>query len=332
LLSVRGKIALVRFLSGVKKWRPADVAGLTVGQWLDTFKLPEDARKVALWLVRTATYTNNEDRLSADVAAGQIQMALVNNVLYLDNGWGSMVESLAETARRNGAEIRTGAAVTSIKRNPTDGDLTVTASGGREIQAGAVVLAAGTPGAAATLLGERPAAWADLGPEVEASVLDIGLRQGLDHPNLFGIDPPIYLVDHAKTAKHLAPEGGGLVHVAHYLPLGDDTPAAELRAGLEEHARLYGVEASNVEEQRFLLRMTVIGIVPTPASGGLAGRPAIDSSGVPGVFVAGDWVGPRGWLADATLSSGEAAGQAAARDAARLSDGVRSLPSRQDVA
>ena len=332
LLSVRGKVALVRFLSGAKKWRPADVAGLTVGEWLDTFKLPEDARKVALWLVRTATYTNNEDRLSADVAAGQIQLALVNNVLYLDNGWGSLVESLAETARRNGAEIWTGAAVTSIRRSPSGGDLTVTLSGGREIQAGAVVLAAGTPGAAASLLGDRPAAWADLGPEVEASVLDIGLRKGLEHPNLFGIDPPIYLVDHAKAAKHLAPEGGGLVHVARYLPLGDKTPAAELRAGLEEHARMYGVEPSNIAEQRFLLRMTVIGMVPTPAIGGLAGRPAIDSTGIPGVFVAGDWVGPRGWLADASLSSGEAAGQAAAGEAARRADGVRSLRTRQDVA
>jgi phytoene dehydrogenase-like protein len=332
LLSVRGKIALIRFLSGVKKWRPADLANLTVGQWLDTFKLPEDARKVALWLVRTATYTNNEDRLSADVAAGQVQMALVNNVLYLDNGWGSMVDSLAATARRNGAEIRTGAAVTSIKRSSSDGDLIVTLSGGHEIQAGAVVLAAGTPGAAATLLGDRPAAWADLGPEVEASVLDLGLHRGLEHPILFGIDPPIYLVDHARSAKHLAPEGGGLVHVARYLPLGDQTPAAELRAGLEEHARMAGVEPSNVEEQRFLLRMTVVGAVPTPASGGLAGRPAIDSTGVPGVFVAGDWVGPRGWLSDASLSSGEAAGQAAARDAGRRADGVRPLPSRQDVA
>ncbi len=331
LLSLRGKIALVRFLSGAKKWRPADVAGLTVGQWLDTFKLPEDARKVALWLVRTATYTNNEDRLSADVAAGQIQLALVNNVLYLDNGWGSMVDSLAAAAQRNGAEIRTGAAVTSIERR-SDGDLVLTLSGGEEIQAGSVVLAAGTPGATAALLGDRPPAWADLGPEVEASVLDLGLHRGLEHPNLFGIDPPIYLVDHAKSAKHLAPEGGGLVHVARYLPLGDHTPAAELRAGLEEHARMYGVEPSNVAEQRFLLRMTVVGMVPTPASGGLAGRPAIDSSGVPGVFVAGDWVGPRGWLADASLSSGEAAGQAAARDAARRADGVRTLSSRKDVA
>ena len=335
LLSMRGKVALARFLAGAKKWRPADVAGLTVGEWLDTFDLPEDARKFALWLVRTATYTNDEDTLSADVPAQQIQMALIHNVLYLDSGWASLVESLEAVARRHGAEIRAGAAVKSIERN-TDGDQTVTLSGGREIQAGTVVLATGTPAATAALLGDRPSAWADLGPEVEASVLDIGLKRALEHPNLFGIDPPIYLVDHAKSAKHLAPEGGGLVHVARYLPLGDQTPAAELKASLEEHARLYGVEPSNVAEQRFLLRMTVIGAVTTPASGGIAGRPGIDSTGIPGVYVAGDWVGPRGWLADASLSSGEAAGQAAAREAAqkaaRPADGVRALRTRQDVA
>src|SRR5581483_11089763 len=278
-------------------------------------------------------YANDEHTLSADVAAGQIQMALANNVLYLDGGWGAMVERLAATARRNGAEIRTGAAVKSVVRPSADGDVTVALADGREIKAGAVVLAAGTPGADTVLLGgDQPVAWAKLGPEVEASVLDIGLRRGLESPILFGIDPPMYLVDHARSAKDLAPAGGGLVHVLHYLPLGDKTPASELKTGLEEHARLAGVERDNVEEERFLLRMTVVGAVPTPATGGLAGRPGIDSTGVAGVFVAGDWVGPRGWLADAALSSGEAAGSAAARESTRRADGVRALRTRQDVA
>lgn len=349
LLSVRGKVALARFLGGVKKWRPEELAGLTVGQWLDGLKLPDDARKFVLFLVRTTTYANDEHSLSADVAASQIQMALANNVLYLDGGWESLVDGLAATARRNGAEIRTGAAVKSLFRPSAEADVIVTLTGGEEIRAGSVVLAAGGPGAAATLLGgERPAAWAKLGPEVEASVLGIGLRRSLDPPILFGIDPPMYLVDHAWSAKGLAPAGGGLVHVLHYLPLGDRTPAAELRAGLEQHARMAGIEPSTIAAERFLLRMPVVGAVPTPESGGLAGRPAIDSTGVPGVFVAGDWVGPRGWLADASLSSGESAGAAAAltaerssggsagaapaRDGVRKADGVPLVRSRQDVA
>jgi phytoene dehydrogenase-like protein len=270
--------------------------------------------------------------VSADVAAGQIQLALANGVLYLDGGWASLVDTLAATARRNGAEIRAAAAVTAISGPSAGGPLITVVVDGREIHAGAVVLAAGTPAADAALLGGRPSAWVDLGPEVEASCLDLGLRRGLEHPVLFGIDPPIYLVDHAGSATGLAPAGGGLVHVLHYLPLGDGTPADVLRAGLEEHARLAGVDPSAVEEQRFLLRMTVVGAVPTPVADGLAGRPAIDSTGVPGVYVAGDWVGSRGWLADAALSSGEAAGRAAAREAARRADGVPSRPSRQDVA
>ena len=308
LLGVRGKVALGSFLGGVKKWRPGDVAGLTIGQWLDGFHLPEDARRIALLLVRTTTYVNDEDHVSADVAAGQIQMALAHGVHYLHGGWASLVDGLATAARRNGAEIRTGAAVTSVTGS---GAVTVLV-GERDIAAGAVVVAAGTPDGAAALLGGRPAAWAGLGPEAEASCLDLGLRRGLAHPVLFGIDPPIYLVDHAPSATGLAPDGGGLVHVLRYLPLGDDTPADALRASLEEHARLAGVDPATVEEERFLRRMTVIGATPTPAAGGLAGRPAIDSTGLPGVFLAGDWVGPRGWLADCALSSGEAAGAAAA--------------------
>ena len=38
-------------------------------------------------------------------------------------------------------------------------------------------------------------------------------------------------------------------------------------------------------------------------------------SGLDGVLIAGDWVGPVGWLADGSLASGEAAGAIAAHEA-----------------
>jgi phytoene dehydrogenase-like protein len=327
LAGPRGKLALARFLGGVKRWKPEEWAGLTIGQWLDRFHLPEDARRLVLFLVRTTTYLHDEDHVSADVAAGQIQLGLTRGVHYLHGGWASLVDGLATAARRNGADIRTGAAVHSIAAPPPPGDATLVVGDG-VIQAGAVVLAAGTPEAAAALLGDRPAAWAGLGPQNEASCLDLGLRRKMAEPILFGVDVPLYLVDHASVASGLAPEGGGLVHVLRYLALGEDTPADALRASLEQHARLAGVDPANVEEERFLRRMTVVGATPTPATGGLAGRPGIDSTGLPGVFVAGDWVGPRGWLADCALSSGEAAGAAAASASVRRG----AVSARQDVA
>jgi len=356
LLGWRGKLALARFLAGMKHWKADEVAGLTIGQWIDSFGLPSDARRMVEFLVRTTTYvndakTNGAGHVSADVAVQQMKMALANGVLYLDGGWSSLVDGVATAARRNGVEIRTDAAVSSMTTRRDGG--TVVVAGGREIEAGAVVIAAGTPEAGAAVLGVRPSAWAGLGPAVEASCLDLGLATTMAEPILFGIDVPIYLVDHASVAKGLAPAGGGLVHVAKYLELGEDTPADELRASLEEHARLAGIDLDAVVERRFLRRMTVVGATPSPATGGLAGRPGIDSTGHPGVFVAGDWVGHRGWLTDCALSSGEAAGTAAARFAAArassasqtpassagtaeislvAADGSHRQPTRQDVA
>jgi hypothetical protein len=43
----------------------------------------------------------------------------------------------------------------------------------------------------------------------------------------------------------------------------------------------------------------------------------VEASGQPGVFLAGDWVGPVGFLADGSLASGEAAGRAAAEHLSR---------------
>jgi phytoene dehydrogenase-like protein len=327
LAGLRGKLALARFLAGVKRWKPEAYAGLTIGQWIDGFHLPADASRLVMFLVRTTTYLHDETHVSADVAAGQMQMALGNGVHYLHGGWATLVDGLAAAARRNGAEIRTGAAVTAVRE--AGGGVSVLVDG-REISTAAVVLAAGAPEADAALLGGRPAAWGQLGPQVEASCLDLGLRQRMEEPILFGVDVPLYLVDHASVATGLAPEGGGLVHVLRYLALGEDTPADDLRSSLEEHARLAGVDPAMIEEHRFLRRMTVVGATPTPAGGGLAGRPAIDSTGLPGVFVAGDWVGPRGWLADCALSSGEAAGTAAARQAATAAaDGGPALANRR---
>jgi thioredoxin reductase len=67
--------------------------------------------------------------------------------------------------------------------------------------------------------------------------------------------------------------------------------------------------------------MVVAGSLPTATRGGLAGRPAVSDTGVPGVWMAGDWVGPVGHLLDASVASAEAAATAAVRHAARHRNG-----------
>jgi hypothetical protein len=55
--------------------------------------------------------------------------------------------------------------------------------------------------------------------------------------------------------------------------------------------------------------------MPRASAGGLAGRPASRVAGIDGLFLAGDWIGSVGMLADAALSSGREAGRSAARAA-----------------
>jgi hypothetical protein len=66
---------------------------------------------------------------------------------------------------------------------------------------------------------------------------------------------------------------------------------------------------------RYLHRMVACGALPTPETGGLAGRATVADTGLDGVLVAGDWVGGTGHLADAALVSGEEAGRRAAAHA-----------------
>jgi hypothetical protein len=89
--------------------------------------------------------------------------------------------------------------------------------------------------------------------------------------------------------------------------------AAEDRPQLEEHLRQVGVATEDVVTSRFLARMVVSGAIPRAGRGGRASRPAVRATGISGVFLAGDWVGSVGLLADAALASAREAARAALR-------------------
>jgi hypothetical protein len=55
--------------------------------------------------------------------------------------------------------------------------------------------------------------------------------------------------------------------------------------------------------RQFLPEMIVTTAVPRSDRGGIPGRPGPAVPGAEGVLVAGDWVGPTGWLTNATLGS-----------------------------
>jgi glycine/D-amino acid oxidase-like deaminating enzyme len=165
--------------------------------------------------------------------------------------------------------------------------------------------ATGTPAGTRRLLPADPG-WDGLGPEVTAACLDLGVRHARARLT-FGIDEPLYLSPHAPGGR-LAPVGSGMVHVMRY----GATSADADHVRLEAFASAAGITAGDVVAARFLPKMTVATALPAVGIG-LAGRPAVTLREMPGLFVAGDWAGPVGWLSDASLASGEQAGLLAAR-------------------
>lgn len=306
LLGPRDKARLIRVFAGMRQWKPDRLADRSAADWFDDLGLGGGARDLFETLARTATYVADMTSVSADLVAAQVRAAATDGVEYLHGGWASLVDGLTAVVSRRGALIRTGVAVRSVE--PDGGAVRVRGWGG-EVLARRVVLAAGTPAACGALLPEPPARWSRIGPPARAACLDVALGRVPDMSVLLGIDRPLYLIRHSPPAS-LAPEGGAVVHGLRYLRPDEDPSPEQARGELEAHARIAGLDLDAAIHVRYLHRMTVCNALPAPGVG-LVGRLTVTDTDHDGVLVAGDWIGPDGHLADAALTSGEAAGRVA---------------------
>ncbi len=160
------------------------------------------------------------------------------------------------------------------------------------------------------VLGRDPG-WVDgAGPAIHASCLDLGLRRPPTRGILFGVEEPLYLSTHTPPAA-LAPAGASLVQVMRNHRPGEELDHDEVRAELWAHAARAGIQRDDVVVDRYLHRLTVTHGLPLAERGGRPGRPPVAVRGEPGLFVAGDWVGDRGVLADAAAASASRAAELA---------------------
>ena len=159
---------------------------------------------------------------------------------------------------------------------------------GEVLPASAVVVAAGGPAEARGLLPVDPG-WPELGTPVTAACLDLGLAR----PSPFGGYGPGPAPVPGMPLPAWGPGApGGLGGARHALRRARQ---ALDRAELHRFATLAGVTEDQVVEQRFLALHVVTHVLPGPKHG-LAGRPGVAVPGPPGLYLAGDWAGPSGWL------------------------------------
>ena len=159
------------------------------------------------------------------------------------------------------------------------------------------------------------AQWCEALVPVRAACLELGLLALPRPKNTFalGIDEPTYFSVHSAVAEGLAPSGGALIHCARYLAPKETPDRADLQSQLEAVVdSMQPGWRDHVGSQRLLTDLVVSHALVASDLGGQSGRPGPAVPGCAGLFVAGDWVGAKGQLADAALASGRAAGRGAA--------------------
>ncbi len=305
LLSPRSKGQVAWLLGRLGRIQTAELGDQNMAAWIADLGLRPDAEGLVTMITRVATYTADLTQLSADAGVRQVQLAMGEGVEYLDGGWQQLVDGLFGVTRARGVQVRPGARLLSVAASGSEPGWTLDLGPAGRLRAATVILALGSPSATRAVLAD-PLTWS-LGPDVTAACLDLGLRRAPERAIVFGIDQPVYLSTHTPSAR-LAPDGQAVVHVMRY----GARDATRDSAQLWELAHLAGIERGDVVVDRFLHRMVVAHALPRPGSG-LTGRPPVEVAGHPGVFVAGDWVGGEGMLADASLASAERAAAGAVR-------------------
>jgi len=315
LFGLSAKLEAARFLGSIAKIDCERYMNVSVSEWLDRTFSHSEVKDFILAAFRVATYTNAPDLMSAGTALAQLQKAFDQSVLYLDGGWQTIVDGLRGVAETAGVNIQTGIRIEAVTRDADGWVNGVRLSDGTDIPTSAVVIAS-NPATAVGLVENASdsslSKWAETAIPVKAACLDVALSKLPKEKATFalGIDRPLYLSVHSASAR-LAPDGSALIQTAKYLPPDDQDSAEDVEKELEGLLDLVQPGWRElVVYRRFLPEMTVVNSLPLAKLGGTDGRPDPEVSDIPGLFIAGDWVGSEGMLVDASLSSARKAAKA----------------------
>ncbi len=322
LLSLGGKWDLGGALMHIRRFGGTRAGAMTLREWMDAHLSDARAREVFVALARLATYSDRVEESSAALTLAQMKVGL-RGVLYVDEGWQKIVDSLHSAAISSGVNFVSSSRIVGVQH---DGAVRAVELGGLELDSdrmdtqalaypemqpedvdGArlpaeIVLLAVDPVTAAELAGDAGKDWTSAQP-VMAACLDVALRS-LPRPKrtfALGIDSPIYFSVHSAFSQ-LTPKGGALLHLVKY-GAGDATADERALEALLDEMQPGWREV--LVHRRFLPSMIVSNALVRPTSP----RPS-PITNIRGLYIAGDWVGDEGLLSDAALASAKAAAKA----------------------
>src|SRR5919107_3227218 len=311
VLNVGDKLALLRLFVALGAAKPRALTNTSVQGWLDRNISRPQLRRLMTALARTFVYSTALDLVSAELFVEKLQRALRHPVHYVDGGWRTLISTLSTWTLRAGARIVSNVQVESVEISNGHAR-SVRLRDGSVVRASAVVVATSPRGAAKLVDGgEHPA----MGQIVEGLIpariacLDVALNRlpVPGRPIVQDLDGPRFMSAQSVYSR-VAPEGAALIISFKQLDPRYTGDPREDEGDLEDllDAAQPGWRGVLVRRQ-YLPRIEAVGTIPNAREGGFAGRPGPRVPGLDNLYLAGDWVGSKGFLVDASLASAQRA-------------------------
>ncbi|MFN8575272.1 MAG: FAD-dependent oxidoreductase [Candidatus Sericytochromatia bacterium] len=294
--SYRSKFELSKILMSLPFIDLNNTKNISIEEWIDQNIKSEDVKELFYALVRLWTYSNNYTQ-NAYIVLQQAIKALKDNVTYIDYGWQSLIKQLEEIALKLGVDINTGSKIDKVVEDKEYSNIIFKNSLSLNFD---YIIFSISPNEILSLLdNEKIKEYVNEVKPIKVSCLDLALEK-LPNPNIsfiLGIDKDIYYSVHSKYA-FLSKNNKTIVHLIKYL--SNDN---EAKNSLKDFENLMDIVQPDWEKyiikQRFLPKMIVSNNI-YPSSGK---RPNVKLEGTSNIYICGDWVGNKGLLADASLSS-----------------------------
>jgi phytoene dehydrogenase-like protein len=284
----------------------------SIQEWAQTNIVHDRVRLFFLAMCKQWSYSDNPSVISAGYVLKQGQLA-AKGVRYVEDGWRKAVEKLYELANRLGVTFVTGK---KTKKIVTEGGCVngLLLSDDDKIDAASVITAIG-PHDVYKLVEEAEQTsikkWKEESYPLYAACLDVALNR-LPIPErsfALGLDQPFYFGIHSLSVR-LSENGA---HVLHVMKYHDNQLITDAKTDKQQLIDLLHLLQPGWEEKlvaiRYLPKILVAHDARTIQHAGSGSAPSPIVPEIKGLYVAGDWVGQEGRLADAAMLSAKLAAQ-----------------------
>ncbi|MFC4104203.1 phytoene desaturase family protein [Paenibacillus xanthanilyticus] len=301
-------------MAGLRDIDTEPIRSTGVQAWAEQHIRLERVRLFFYAMCRQWSYCDDISRLSAGYAIRQGQLA-GQGVRYVEGGWQTVVDQLRQAALQAGAAIASGSGAEEILI--ADGRVEgLKLSDGAFIRVSSVIAAAGIREACRLVKDFEQMSlgrWLSASSPLYAACLDVALRRVPRPERVFalGLDEPFYFSKHSGPVS-LSDNGAQVMHAMRY---NNGDGARDAVCDKLALTRLMDLLQPGWEREvvaiRYSPNILVAHDARTAIHNGAGPAPDHTVPEVAGLYVAGDWVGPEGRLADAGMASAKRAAQAA---------------------